>query len=168
MQTTAVQGELESVSVAVRGTYRLYVFACTGFDLWFMKNYFMWKRWQWDVLCVSHKVWRWDYRICCWNYDAIVYGDTLWGPACVCLCVCLGVWVCVCESISLCHRTEKFTDLLRTECPLPSQHGVTHLKAVHYYSIQFDKGNKLSSASSLSLCVCVCTVCVCARLSKWA
>lgn len=33
MQTTAVQGELESVSVAVRGTYRLYVFACTGFDL---------------------------------------------------------------------------------------------------------------------------------------
>lgn len=79
------------------------------------------------------------------------------GAQHVCVCVC--VWVCECVSISLCHRTEKFTDLLRTECPLPSQHGVTPLKAVHYYSIQFDKGNKLSSASSLSLCVCLCAVC---------
>lgn len=41
------------------------------------------------------------------------------------------VCVRVCVRISLCHRTAKVTELLKTGCPLPSQSGVTHLKAVH-------------------------------------
>lgn len=114
----------------------------------------MWKRWQWGVFCVWQNVWRWACQICCGNFDAFFFFFALKqrlsrGTKCVCVYVCL----CACVYFLM---LQKFTELLRTGCQFPSQHGVTHKSGPLVFCWVWQGLYITKYFITFTVCVCVC------------